>query len=78
MRNEKLLFALSISDQQYSASGFARRSKGGGGSMGYRFFRRSQISFSFIIVFVCSGLWDCGCVGLWVCGFVCVGVCMIV
>ena len=37
---------------------------GGGGSMGYRLFRRPQISFLCVIVFVCLGLCDCGIVGL--------------
>jgi hypothetical protein len=38
--------------------------------MGYRLFRRPQISFLCVIVFVCLGLLDCGIVGLWVCGLV--------
>ena len=38
------------------------------GSMGYRLFRRPQISFVCVIVFVSLGLCDCGIVGMWVCG----------
>ena len=46
--------------------------------MGYRLFRRPQISFLFVIVFVCLGFWDCGVVGLCVCGFVSLWVCGLV
>ena len=38
--------------------------------MGYRLFRRPQILFLCVIVFVCLGLCDCGVVSLWVCGLV--------
>ena len=48
-----------------SVKGSARRSEGGGGSMGYRLFRLPQISFVCVTVFVCLGLCDCGIVGLW-------------
>ena len=55
-------------------------------SMGYRLFRRPQVLFLCVIVFVCLGLCDCGVCGvvsLWVCGlvfcgFVCVCVHMLV
>ena len=53
----------------------------GGGSVGYRLFRRPQVSFLFAIVFVClwvSVLSVFGLVGLWVCVFVCLCVCVFV
>ena len=40
------------------------------GSMGNRLFRRSQVLFLCVVVFVCLGLCDCGFVGLWVRGCV--------
>ena len=54
---------------EHSVKDLARRSNGGGGSMGYCPFRRPRNSFLFAIAFVCFGLWDCGfVVSLWVCG----------
>jgi hypothetical protein len=47
---------------------------GGGGSMGYRLFRRPLVSLLCVIVFVCLGLrdcGDCGIVSLWLVEFVC-------
>ena len=38
--------------------------------MGYRLFRRPQISFLFVCAFVWLGLRDCGIVELWGCEFV--------
>ena len=38
--------------REHSVKGLARRSEGGGGSMGYRLFRRLQISFVFFVVLV--------------------------
>ena len=49
---------------EHSVKDSARRSEGGGGSMGFRLFRRPQNLFLRIIVFVCLGLYDCGIVGL--------------
>ena len=40
------------------------------GSMGYRLFRRPQVLFLCVSVFVCLGLCDCEFVGLWGCEFV--------
>ena len=54
---------------------------GGGGSMGYRLFRRPQISFVCVTVFVSLGLCECGIVGvvsLWVVIVLLVGVCVCV
>ena len=44
-------------------------------SMGYRLFRRPQVSFVFATVFVCWGLCDCGVASLWFCGLVFYGFC---
>ena len=56
--------------EEHSVKGSARRSEGGGASMGYRLFRRPQISCLCVIVFVCLGYEIIGFsdVSLWVCG----------
>ena len=57
------LWSLSVLEFRF---GTLRPPRGGGGSMGYRLFRRPQTSFLVVIVFVCLGLYDCGVVSLFV------------
>ena len=72
-RGYRELMAFSISVQEYSVSCLASLSAQNGGSMGYRLFRRRQISLSFVIGCVGLGLRYCGIVGFGDWEIVCVG-----